>query len=610
MNEISLDYETFYSKEYGINELGTWRYLHDDRFDPYMVAVCDGEETWTGHPNDFNWSALEGARVISHNAYFDHMVYQTMVEKGMAPAVKFHDWVCSANLTSYLCNRRSLAKATEHLLGVQVDKGMRNYMKGKTWEQAIKDNKADKLLEYAQYDAIYCHQLWDKFSPQWPTFEQELSDLTIRQGHHGIHIDKDLLARQIELTQRCVNQLEESLPWVKEGKKVSSPKAIAEECRKQGIPAPPVKSHTDGEEKFAWWEATFGPRYPWVSAVSNWRSMSKHLATLERIKMWLRPDDTVCFSLKYFGGHTGRWSGDAGLNMQNLRKEPIYLDKEYRPVENEEEAAHVLDIRALFIPRKGKKMILSDLSQIEPRVLAWCCGNFDLLEQIAGGMSIYEVHARQSLGWTGGSLKKENKGLYARAKAEVLALGYQAGPVKYVDAAMKMARYKVDPEDAVREVAEFRKRNPSIVALWKQLDAEFKRSTGGTFEMELPSGRSMTYPKVKREYRRFLDEETEKPTKKMVFTADVGGVHKIFYGGKLTENLVQAISRDVFGEHVLKLDKLSGADVLFTVHDEAVLEVDSSCTCTDVQECMSVTPEWLKGCPIAAETVEVEHYQK
>lgn len=609
MKTIALDFETFYSKEYGINELGTWQYVHDDRFDPYMISVCDGEEVWVGHPKDFNWNALEGARIVSHNSYFDSLVYKAMVKKELAPKIDYHDWVCSANLTSYICNRRALAKATEYLLGVKVDKGMRNYMKGKTWDEAIKAGKADALLEYAKLDAVYCYQLWEKYSPQWPDLERKLSDLTIRQGHHGIAINKRLLSRQISLARKCVDQLESSLPWVKEGKKVASPRAIAEECRRQGIPCPPIKSHDGGEEKFKWWEETYGPRYPWVAAVSNWRSMSKHLATLERIKTWLRSDDTISFSLKYFGAHTGRWSGDSGLNMQNLRKEPIYLDKEYWPVEEKVKGGHALDVRALFIPRPGKRMVVSDLSQIEPRVLAWICGEQELLDKMRGGMSIYEVHARMALGWTGGTLKKEDKALYARAKAEVLSLGYQAGPEKYVSAAMAMAGYVVTPEKAVLEVSEFRKGRPKVVKLWKTLDAEFKRSMGGTFEMGLPSGRTMRYPNVRREFRSFKDEEG-KGQRKMVFTADVGGIHKVFYGGKLTENLVQATSRDVFGEQQVTLDSTSGMDVLFSSHDEAIVEVDEGVEFTDVQECMSVTPEWLDGCPVVAEAEEVKHYKK
>lgn len=613
MPTISLDFETFYAEGFSIQTHGLHGYTHDERFDPYMVSVCDGSRSWAGAPRNFNWDCLEGATIVSHNAAFDRTVYEAMVEQGLAPRVRYADWVCSANMSAYLCNRRSLAEAAEYLLGVHVDKGMRNYMKGRHWSDVRRDEPTGlKLLEYAGLDAVHCHALWDRFSDRWPAHERELSRLTIDQGTRGIQLNQDLLCQYIGLAQDSVKAIEATLPWLETGGKATSPKMIAEQCRKNGIPSPPIKSHEDGEEKFAWWEAEFGPRFPWIRAVGNWRVMNKFLGSVERMKHWSRPDGTMPFSLKYWGAHTGRWSGDSGLNMQNLRKEPIQLDADTRlPAgpETPPEKRIDLDIRRLFLARPGKRMIISDLSQIEPRVLAWVCGNHDLLREIAGGMSIYEVHARQSLGWTGGPLKEQDKKLYARAKAEVLALGYGCGAEKYVDAAMKMANHKVDPDQAVKEVQEFRDRNPKIVKLWRALDDAFKRSVGGAFEMTLPSGRVMRYPGVKTESRRFRDKEG-KVRMKAVYTADIGGIRRGLYGGLLTENLVQATSRDLFAEHVLDLSRTSGINVPFTVHDEAVLEVDSGVELADVERIMSRTPDWLAGCPITCEAKQVPHYQK
>lgn len=607
---IAVDFETFYiEKKYGITENGSYGYTHDERFDPYMISVCDGSESWAGHPSAFNWNSLEGATLVSHNAAFDRTVYHAMVERGLAPKIEYSDWQCSANLTSYLCNRRSLAEAAEHLLNVHVDKSMRRYMNGKTWAEAKADgDNASKLLEYARLDAVRCWQIWDKFSPLWPEFERQLSRLTIDQCTRGVQVDRAELDKSIALAQESMHAIESALPWIVEGAKPTSTKAISAQCRKHGIPCPPVKSHDGGEERFALWEATYGPRFTWVAAMGNWRSMGKFLGSLERMKAWLRPDGTMPFALKYFGAHTGRWGGDGGFNLQNLRKEPLYLDDKRLPTEQKTNIA--LDIRRLFIPRPGKKMIVCDLSQIEPRVLAWLAGNTKLLDEIRGGMAIYEAYGRQVLGWKGGKMKDEDPALYKRAKAEVLALGYGCGAKKYVASAWKMAQYKVEEENAQKQVDDFRAANPKTTALWRQLDTAFKNSCGKEFEMELPSGRVMRYPKVRRELRQYLDPETEKRVKKLVYTADVGGAHWPMYGGLLTENLVQAVSRDVFGEHLLALNRHPGIDVLFSVHDEAVLECDPSVTAKDVEEIMSVTPDWLKGCPIGAESKEVPHYLK
>lgn len=616
MRTVAFDTETFYIKPtvkddgYSVSSLGNWRYAHDPRFDCYMLSVYDGEDSWVGHPKEFNWDALNGAQVVSHNRAFDETIYERLVELGIAPRVQPAAWDCSANLTSYLCNRRSLAQSAEHLLGVNVPKGMRDWMNNKTWADAIAAGKDKELIEYARGDVIHCWNLWDKFSSQWTPLERGLSNLTIKQCARGVAIDIEKLQRYRACLGMVLFHIEKSLPWVAEGAKVTSPKAIAEECRKCGIPCPPVKSHDGGEEAFIVWEGTYGPKFAWVSNVGQWRSINKVLTTLDTINERLRPDNTIDFSLLYFGGHTGRWSGGgSGLNMQNLRKDPLYIRDDYSIAPDfEENLREVLDIRSLFIPRPGNKFVICDLSQIEPRVLNWLCGNFELLDRIKDGMPIYEAHARETMGWTGGDLKKENPVLYKAAKARVLALGYACGPKKYVSAAKKMADYDVAPEDAETQVAEFRAANAKIVKMWNRLDNQFKNSTGKTFEMELPSGRIMRYPRVLSECKPFKDEKG-KWHSKYVTTADIGGKRVSTYGGKLTENLVQATSRDVFGEHLLALDR-AGIHTVFSVHDEAVCEVPTDADSRKVEQIMSKTPDWIEGCPIGAEAVEASYYKK
>jgi DNA polymerase len=89
----------------------------------------------------------------------------------------------------------------------------------------------------------------------------------------------------------------------------------------------------------------------------------------------------------------------------------------------------------------------------------------------------------------------------------------------------------------------------------------------------------------------------------------MGGPKFPFWGGKLCENLVQATARDVFGECLLRLED-AGLDILAHVHDEVILEVDKDVTCDDVNRLMAVTPEWLEGCPIEAESQDAECYKK
>lgn len=618
--EIALDYETFFhKKEYSVRGLGNWRYVHDDQFHPYLLTAFDGETEWAGDPKDFNWACLEGSRLLAHNAGFERAVTGGLVEQGAVPeCVLANEWQCTANMTSFLADARSLKDAVKVLEGRNISKGIRDDMSGKQWNSLSETEKA-AMRRYALGDVRECHGLWTKYSSRWPDFERRLSELTMRQCSRGVRINEELLDQYRVILQEVIFNLERSLPWTERGKKPSSPIAIAEECRKVGIPAPPVKD--DDEEGFNTWESTYGPKYLWVYGAGKWRSLNKLLRSLETIKDRIRPDGTIDFSLLYFGAHTGRWSGGgSGLNMQNLRKVPLFIKDNHliQPPDNLGAKAMAdwiaactdfqLDVRKLFIPRAGKKFILADLSQIEPRVLAWLTGNTALLNLLQGGMSIYEGFARTSMNWTGGKLKSENPEKYNLSKIQVLGLGYGCAWEKFITIA---AGYGVtlDKFQSQLIVDTFRQTNQPIVNLWGSLDQEYRASINHDFSMTLPSGRELSYRKVLRQSKMKKNYTTGKFEPRLVYTSEVGGKRIETYGGKLTENLVQAIARDVFGEHMLELEDQAG-DVIWTVHDEAITEVELDVTPKDVENIMGRTPAWIEGCPVACEAREAPHYLK
>lgn len=669
---IGLDFETRYCEKegFGIKQQGMVRYIKDPRFDPYLISVSDGTDTWAGQPKNFNWDALNSNTLVSHNRGFDEGVYEEMVLRGLAPRVDLQAWHCTANLAVYLCMRRDLARACEFLLGVSIDKSERGKADGKGWDDLVKEDGGKAMLEYARGDALRCWQIWAKYGHLWPERERRLSDLTIRQCRQGAQIDEQKLRKFLLVAQTMLIQAEAELPWMKEGKKPTSPKAVAEECRREGIPCAPVKSR-HGEEAYDEWAAIFAPKYKWVKAYTDYRVIHKFIDTLETLQSRLSPEGIFSYELFYFGAHTGRWSGAGGFNMQNMRKEPLYCDVEGRLITDEKLlkeidatlgrdkklpafVAHSLDLRSLFIARPGKKLITCDLAQIEPRVLAWMVQDKEMLARMAAGLSPYQAHAEATMKWTRGDMKGLIKGgdmdakkMYALAKARVIGLGYQCAWEKFITVAQKMAGLDVtedDPEfiqavsdegnpcfdaagqpimvsgcgyNSKRIVKEYRESNPLVVGLWRRLDTAFRNSVGGDFEMELPSGRSLRYPEVRRERKAVADPENPKKfSHRLVHTALAfdqkrnAVVRKPFYGGVLTENADQAISRDVFGEHLLVLDKTSGIDVLFSSHDEAITEVDQNITAKDVEQIMSVAPEWMPGLPVAAEAKEILHYCK
>lgn len=656
MQTIAIDTETFYSSKlkYSVRTMIAEQYVRSPLFDPYLISVSDGKSSWAGEPKNFNWSCLDGARLLSHNRYFDQTVLEEMHHRGWAPKINWAEWHCTADLASYRCNRRALANAMEHLFGERVDKTVRAEANNRHWKDFLPEER-EAMIKYAHGDARDCWRLWDRFSPEWPEWERRLSDQTIRQGMRGVQINAGLLHDYICQTHEMKLNTEKLLPWLDDtwddsdefNQKPTSTKCIAEQCRRVGIPCPPGK--TDDEEGFVAWEATYGQRYPWIAALSSWRSVNKLYQTFVLMKARLRADGTMPFGLKYFGAHTGRWSGDGKINLQNPRKLPVMCnehglmetsDDRVRAALKEKKdtgalpswVRHVIDFRALIVPRPGKRMVVCDLSQIEPRVLNWLAGNKVMLEMLRGGMAIYEVHARLTMGWTGGKLSKENPAMYALAKARVLSLGYQAGWEKFI---LMAGLYGIDitagdPEWEVppgtdldcpegisgygmnsrKTVAEFRRDNSKIVELWGRMDSGFKQSVQSDYTVTLPSGRKLRYEKVRCERRIEPDYKTKKPVHKSVFTADTNGRRTTYYGGKLVENATQAVARDVFATHLLALDDLERDCVLFSAHDEAVCEVSEDLTKDDIERTMSVTPDWLEGCPIGAEAKEVPHYTK
>jgi len=610
----AVDFETYYDNECSVVPLGPRAYCRHPNFDAYLVVVTGPEGTWVGHPSDYEWRKLKGKIVVSHNAAFDKTVYLWLHEndpKTYPHPDEFEEWNCTANLTAFLCNRRSLAQAWEYLYGNTVSKAVRTDMKGQRWE-TMEPAFQEKVMDYAVGDGEKCRKVWLDFHGRWPEQERLASLLTIHSTVEGVGVNMDLVKEYIAACQVELMAIESELPWMKDGKGIpTSPKEIALHCRKCGIPLPPVK-YTDAEG-FEAWEAEHSEKHSWIKGLGNWRQVNKALKTLETIQrrtVWLGDHYNMDAPLKYFGAHTGRWSGDSGVNFQNFRKKPIQAN------------GVDIDIRKVFIPRPGYKFVIADYSQIEPRCAAWLSGDDEFLQMVRDGWSVYEAHAKASMGWTGKNLKQTDPALYALAKASRLGLGYGCGAAKFQVVAKALAGLELTEEESTKAVKDFRENNPKITGLWKTLQRTFAHSQGKKrdgsakyFDMELPSGRMMRYPSVKAVvYTRKLKPGEEKPKdpKDLLesrLTADIGGKRVPFYGGKLCENLVQATARDVFLTGLLRV-ALAGYHIPFHVHDELVIEVPEDEPMEEVVSLLQVAPDWMSDLPTEVEAVEADHYQK
>lgn len=583
MKTFAIDFETYYDKEASVTTLGIYHYLRHPDCSIYLVAVYSKEAqfSYVGEPEEMNWSILHGQRVVAHNARFDRACFLRLQELGRIPADIQPEWCCTADLASSLSSGRSLKDACHTLLDKIISKDTRKDMKGLTWGAILMKGMAHQVAEYCLRDAWLCYQIWTKHAGLWSEQERRLSAHTRDMCDFGICIDSSLLDAGRTRLQEVMDSALEQIPWARNGNPVLSHKLLREECVKAHIPAP--KSLAEDSEECAVWEEQYGGRFPWVAAMRDYRKANTLFKKLQTIKLRLREDDSFSYGLKYFGAHTGRWSGDGGVNIQNLPRGEMFG----------------VDLRRMIIPRPGHVFIISDLGQIEQRILSWLAGDNAMMEQLETGISVYEAHARATMGWRGGELKHENPDLYRLAKARVLGLGYGAGASVFPALAKAMAGLVVTPENAQKIVREFRASNPLITSLWTRLERGFASvKTGDIFTLKLPSGRCLYYRHVARDAKGM--------------SAEVQGKRYSFFGGKLAENLTSATARDVLGDILLRLDA-AGYRVVMHVHDEVVIEVPearAAAAAAHVHEIMTTPPYWLEGLPLTAETLTSPYYTK
>ena len=332
----------------------------------------------------------------------------------------------------------------------------------------------------------------------------------------------------------------------------------------------------------------------------------------------------------YGANRTGRWAGRI-VQPQNLPQNHLMdLDLARMIVaSNDLDLLQMLYgnvpdtlsqlIRTAFIAPKGNKLIVADFSAIEARVIAWLADEHWRLEVFKTHGKIYEASASQMFRVPITSITKGSD-LRQKGKVAELALGYQGGP----NALIKMGALKMglDEKELPKLVKMWRNANPAIVALWAEVEAaaiaavETGEKQGirhnischverGILFITLPSGRKLSYmrPKLKEgQYgKQALTYEGMNQTTKQWGIQDT-------YGGKLVENIVQAIARDCLAEAMIKIDT-AGHDIVMHVHDEVVIESTDG-VLEDVLNIMREPIKWAKGLPLDAAGFQTLYYKK
>lgn len=636
MNCYAVDFETYYDAGYGIEECGMWHYIHNKKFDPYLVAIYGPDVDYVGHPKDAPWEKIDDAVWLSHNNAFDKQVYERAAWLGFIPSADSNDpyrpsaWYCTANLSVFLGGPRSLKDASEVLLGRKMDKGMRGYMKGKTWAEAVKDGKADALMAYARTDSVNCYDIWIQYSDRWPQAERDLAELMFVQTQRGIEIDNDKLERELPGVYDVREGSVKDIPWSSKKDEKGEPLpllstlAMKAWLKEQGVEVPSTCEARDPIFK-AWQEKHTDIKC--IKAMQTYRSANALFNKGKILYDRIRGDKRFGFEQRYFGATTGRASGgyedersdSSKFNIFNMPKEPMYG----------------FDLRGCLVPGKGKKFVIGDYTQVEPRAQAWLVKDEPFMKLLRQGQKLYDAYARSTLGWEGKDLKKENSALYALAKAHKIALGYQMGwaklinaaktygytefldlPIENYDAKLKKFMAYINRYDQTHHtegyttdkewmwavnswcaVTGFRADNPRITDAWKRLESDCRKCVGTDYVVELPSGRLLKYFNVKIVAGKLMVQKT------------LGEPHINVWGGFLMENITQATARDILCYAMLKMEA-EGVTTLFTVYDEIVSEVDLDFPADKIKSLMIEPPAWMPGMPLDVSIEEATFYKK
>lgn len=343
--------------------------------------------------------------------------------------------------------------------------------------------------------------------------------------------------------------------------------------------------------------------------------------------------------MQFYGANrTGRWAGRL-VQMQNLPRNYIStLDGARELVRagnytgvrmiygNVPDTLSQL-IRTAFIPSAERKFVVADFSAIEARVIAWLAGETWVNEVFATHGKIYEATASQMFHVPIERIAKGNPEYSLRQKGKVatLALGYQGGTAALE--AMGALSMGLSPEELPDIVSRWRRANPHIVKLWSNigeaalsvvetaqpetvrgliLALEGELVYGQTFlTIQLPSGRKLFYPKPFLKENRF--------GRAAVHYYGLGQNKKwgeeSTYGGKLTENVVQAIARDCLAETLRRIDKI-GLSVVFHVHDEVIIDAPMETTVEEICALMAEPIDWAPGLILKGAGFEGSYYMK
>jgi DNA polymerase I-like protein with 3'-5' exonuclease and polymerase domains len=462
-----------------------------------------------------------------------------------------------------------------------------------------KDFSEEELARYGEYcrnDVELTYKLFNILRADFPTKELKVIDLTLRMFTHPVlKLDLPLLEQHLLDVVERKEKLLEATSASKDD--LMSNDKFAQLLIELGVDPPRKISLTTGRE--AWAFAKTDEDFKALSDHPDDRVQALVAARLGN-KTTLEETRTQRFidiakrglmpvPLKYYAAHTGRWGGDDKVNLQNLPSRG-------------QNAGH---LKSAICPPKGHVIIDADSSQIEARTLAWLAEQDDLVEAFDKGEDVYKIMASAIYGKPQEEITKDERFV---GKTTILGAGYGMGAIKF-QAQLKTFNAELPEDECKRIIKVYRETYPSIPNLWRSAQAclesilqnqantlgrenvlEFSSKVGG---FKLPSGLWQRYEGLEKITDSDGTFQYQYKTRK--------GMTKI-YGGKVIENVCQAIARCVIAEQMLRISKRYR--VVLTVHDAIACvapKAEAEEAVKYVEECMRWKPEWCLGLPLNCE---------
>ena len=654
MAHLSIDIETRSSIEIG--KAGLYRYAQSPDFGILLFAyqmgegpveiidLAQGEEI----PRQVV-EALQDPGITKHayNAAFEWYCLNTAGYR-----TPLEQWRCTMAHSLY-CGYPAGLDATGKAVGLPQDKQKLTAGKAliryfcvpckptknngnRTWNLPKHAPEKWELFKgYCRQDVVAEHNILRRLE-QFPMPEEEerLWQMDVRMNAFGVRVDEELTDGALYIDERSRQDLMGEAMGITGIDNPNSTVQLMEWLEKNG-------TETDNLRKATVTDLLAGQPADNVKRMLEIRQQlgKTSVKKYEAIRKAKGEDGRVRGLTQYYGANrTGRWAGRL-VQMQNLPRNYIgTLDEARKLVEQKNYEGlrliygNVPDtlsqlIRTAFIPSEGNKFVVADFSAIEARVIAWLAGEQWVNEVFATHGKIYEATASQMFHVPVEKIKKGNPEYSLRQKGKVatLALGYQGGTAALI--AMGALDMGLTEEELPDIVARWRNANRRICDLWYKVEqaalmamqtAQPQAVNGLVFSLEgdllygqtfltvqLPSGRKLFYPKPFLQENQFgklaLHYYSTGSSKKW-------GVEST-YGGKMTENIVQAVARDCLAETLKRIED-RGLHVVFHVHDEVIIDAPAETTVDGVCGLMSEPIPWAPGLILKGAGFEGQYYKK